>query len=428
MATSSLEMSSSSSNVTGAEHYLVGISPQYWAHAPMHIADILHLRLVNGINCWCSAVNNNDDSSNDDDKTTSSFVPISKCLLVGCIVNAAIRSDGSITYVLDDGTGFIDCLQWSNNTANDIYFLPSLVEDDDDPSPTFRIGDLVRVFGKINCISTKTKDRPIREIQASLIEHVESPAIGGCSLDAEARHWMACVHFQASITKIPERHNAVGFLEHLGPQIQSQVKERMHLPASDDTNASWRVFGVSCRCNIANHLENSMASLLYCHCQAKVEPLDPEFVFRDALLQTLLEMQLGHTKKLVFTYNQIKQNQRLWDVASKLVHRTMARSSNALHFSVERLFLNSVRALRQDGILYLVDGSSDLYLLITREKVLEPYVRNELYNSHNLESRNFVNLQGAPFLSRVHHERLLYIKRCLQNEKRYRETAKAPGQ
>jgi hypothetical protein len=318
-----------------------------------------------------------------------------------------------MTYVIDDGTGFIDCLQWSNNNGNDMYVLPSLMGDDDksDDNDKFRIGELVRIFGKINCISTTRADQGrssvIREIQVNLMERVESQSFGR-SLDAEARHWMACVDFQASASKTPSQHNALGFLDYLGPRIQSQVDERRHLPASDDTKGAWRVFGISCRCKSKN-LEY-MSSLLYCHCQAKVEPLDPEFVFRDALLQTLLEMQRLHTKKLVFTYKQIKPNERLRDLAAKQVHGT-AR----IDLSIDRLFLNTFRALRHDGILYLVDASSDLYLFITRDKVLEPYIRNEINKSQGSESKNFVNLQGARFLSKVHHERLLYIKRCLRN-------------
>jgi hypothetical protein len=41
---------------TGAESFLVGISPQYWAHVPLSIVDVQNLKLVNGINCYWSTV------------------------------------------------------------------------------------------------------------------------------------------------------------------------------------------------------------------------------------------------------------------------------------------------------------------------------------------------------------------------------------
>ena len=37
--------------LTGAEHFLVGLTPHYWAHIPMLISDVHHLGLVNGVSC-----------------------------------------------------------------------------------------------------------------------------------------------------------------------------------------------------------------------------------------------------------------------------------------------------------------------------------------------------------------------------------------
>jgi hypothetical protein len=385
---------------TGAEPFLVGISPQYWAHVPLSIVDVQNLKLVNGINCYWSSGGN------------EQLVPLSKCLIVGTIVNATMRSDESMAYVMDDGTGLIDCVLWSNNASNDMYSLPCLMKEDshaEESNIPFRLGDLVRVFGKINCLGKQANDRIIREIQASLMERVESPSSSSVllgnsySLDAEARHWMQCADFQLSAQKRPSDHNALRCLELLGPQIQSQVREKRHLPSADDSYGAWRVFGASCRCK---KLEYIMSELLYCHCKAKVEPLDPQFVFRDALLKTLLALQASHQKKLVFTYRQIKDNQQLKDVARK-----QAIAAGNVDLFVDRLLLNTFRALRHDGIIYLMDSKSDLYLFITRDKVLEPYVRSELNKGG---SKNFVRLQGAAFLSKAHNERLLYIKRCLK--------------
>jgi hypothetical protein len=37
--------------LSGAEHFLVGISPQYWSHTPMNIQCLHQLGLVEGIDC-----------------------------------------------------------------------------------------------------------------------------------------------------------------------------------------------------------------------------------------------------------------------------------------------------------------------------------------------------------------------------------------
>jgi hypothetical protein len=398
-------MASVDNQWTGAEPFLVGIAPNFWAHVPMTVSGVNDLKLVNGIHCWSSA-------------DCNQHVPISKCKLVGCIVNATIRSsDESILYVLDDGTGLIDCLVWANNTENDIFHLPSLVLDDHpdkcESSKEIGLGDIVRVFGKVQCVTIQgehdTKNEPfvIREIQASLVERIDGP-------NEEARHWNACAEREESMARDPTQFNALGYLKLLGPQITAQVKARQHLPAMDDMLGEWRIFGTSCTCDL-----DYKAELLYCHCQAKVEPLDPQFVFRDALLDHLLGVQATHAKKLMFPYKGIKINPKLRAIASTLLssNKKEDKQESKMKVLVDRILLNTFRALRYDGILYLANMNSDQYLLISRKWVLEPYVRRELEISRNGgTSKNFINFEGAPYLSQVHRDRLLYIKRSITEE------------
>jgi hypothetical protein len=401
-------------NFSGAESFLIGICPHYWAHIPMTISQVQGLKLVDGINC---AVVPTGPQNN------SKPVPLSKCLLVGYIINAEMRSNGSMSYVLDDGTGLVDCVDWK--TEDDIYYLPSLL--DSQTTFKFKIGDLVRIFGKIQCISISTEKQfmvvaqrklvfrdCIREIQITAIEHVESKSSQNITLDAEAHHWTACGNSVLSATG-PRLKNAADFLQILGSEIQHQVEDRRNLPAADDTLAAWRVFGASCRCCL-----EYKDSLLYCHCQAKIEPLDPEFTFRDALVVVLLEMQRKHEKKLSFNYKEVAGNKILQEIAIKQVAGTAKPRIN-----FDRLFLNTFRALRNDGIIFLTNSGTDMYLLVSRDRVLEPYVRDDIERSRANDtpvSRHFVNFDAAPFLSKVHHERLLYIRRCLSqtNENRNR--------
>lgn len=496
---------STSSTWTGSEPFLVGLSPSYWAHVPLNIIDVINLKLVNGINCLQStkrrgkrkrtsaslssitlspeeetnnSVGNVDDDDvgcDDNDVEKETFIPVSKCTLVGVIVSAEVRSDGSKLYVLDDGTGLMDCVDWSSsiptsydNRSQNIFQLPSLfsidpVEDEQNLQRNrrslFEIGDLVQVLGKINCLhreesATTRTTIIVREIKVTMMDKLEYPSTGICSsYDPQTNHWIQACNFLRSIDKSPEKYTPQGILESCGPDIASQVAERRYLPSADDTIGAWRVFGISCHCKLSY-----MDELLYCHCQAKVESLDPHFAFRDTLLHELLRMQQKKTKKLVFTYQEIKTNEKLQRLAVQQVSKnqvgptavsnpkmtTAGTTTTTLNGRqqrqktvaplVDRTFRNTFRALRHDGIIYLMDADSDNYLLITRGKVLEPFVRRQQYEQrankkpsasseekkdesslHSKKRRNrvFFCLDDEPYLSKVHLERLAYINASL---------------
>jgi hypothetical protein len=407
-STSVAAVETSTSRFSGAENFLVGISPHYWAHVPMSVADVNGLDLKDGVNCALVLP----ATSRCDDRVK--FVPVSKCILVGYIVSIDIKSKGTTIYVLDDGTGMIDCVNWTS--GDDIFSLPSLMGSHGMDSPEYNIGDLIRVFGKINVIKRELAVGKvcvwdcIREIRINVMEHVQS-------VDAEAGHWISCSNSVLSVSSTSntekECHslqNSVDFLELLGSDIQEQVHDRRNLPSADDTLAAWRVFGTSCQCSLAYK-----EALLYCHCQAKLEPLDPNFTFRDTLLSTLLEMEVVQQGRLYFQYKTVATNERLVVIATRMVAATLNPTINA-----NRLFLNTFRALRQDGIVHLSDLRDDSYLLISRDRVLDPYVTKEMQKSafSGSEKKNFVSFDGAPYLTpKVHQERVLYIRRmCLSKE------------
>jgi hypothetical protein len=444
--------------------FVAGISPQYWSYVPMSVMDVLNLKLKDGIN-WM-IIRNNDSSSKQkslldgdgddngragEEKEKNEFLlsPISRCLLVGYIVYKSRRRDGSIIYILDDGTGLIDCVHWFNNNNNndtqqDIYHLPSLnmggdtndQDDYTDDAACFSVGDPVRIFGKIECLASisKTKNQEmnsgggnhnhngndidnnvhtVREIHTSLIERVQN------DIASEAQHWM-----QSSSSWSCQNLDSLGLgninscLDNLGPQIQSQINNKINLPAADDIyTCSWRVFGTNCCCNLSY-----MDDMLYCHCQCKVEPLDPSYHFRDTILHLLQSMQAQTTKRLQFKYKQIRNNEQLQTLASREIivvdeqqHDTIKKKMNTL---IDRLFLKTFSALRNDGIIYLLNSNTDEYLLITRYKVLEPYIRNQIENKKNKKTSNYISYQNSPpYISRViHNERLLYIKRLIQQQ------------
>eukprot|EP00980_Cylindrotheca_fusiformis_P031732 scaffold26875_cov122-Cylindrotheca_fusiformis.AAC.2 len=326
-------------------------------------------------------------------------IPISKCLLVGRIVYEQIRSDLSIAYVIDDGTGLIDCVSYS--LIDDEYSLPSLqptsAKRHDETTATIRLGGLVRLFAKIKNLAIDD-GKVIRELQARAILPVQE----AYNSNPEVDHWIACARFQASSTdsmRYPKR-----CLAELGGTIQSQVRAKRHLPSANDRSGEWRVFGTSCHCTC----ETLKKSLLYCHCQAKVLPNDPKFQFRDALLQHLLDLQQNHCKKLVVAYKDLKDDPHLRNVAEQ---QAMVGKVNKKVIQAS-LLPSTIRALVQDGILYHLDEETDEYLLITRELVMEPFVRDEIQITKN--RKNFVDMEHAPpYLRHVDLEKLLYVKRCV---------------
>jgi len=397
-------------------NFVAGISPQYWSYVGMSVMDVSNLKLRDGLNWLPSPPSNADFVS-----------PVSKCLLVGYIVYVAERKGGCMVYILDDGTGLIDCVNWPSNidsNAQDPYNLPSLAcpLDDEEHRDIFQVGDLVRVFGKIECLASTTKSKTtfattqegkrrkgntddgcdetsiVREIHANIIEPVENYGF------SEAHHWID----SSRLDPVDIR----SCLDAVGPKIRLQIDNRVDLPAADDKLFSWRVFGVSCSCNLSY-----MEDLLYCHCQAKAEPMDPLYRFRDALLHKLLSMQSRMSERLEFKYKQIINDADLQAVALK---DFIAEERTDKKDTINKLFLKTFRALRCDGVVYLLDSDTDEYLLITRTKVLEPFIRSQMegVTDSSKTMQHFVSYNKAPeFISRVHNERLLYIKRLLIGHK-----------
>jgi len=390
-------------NWSGAEPFLVGIAPSFWSHVPLSIGQVHDLKLIEGISCRIEKKS---------DKVKP--IPVSRCRLVGTVVAAERRTNGSVLYVIDDGTGIIDCLFW---VEKDLYSLPSLTNKPDIDDGILSVGQVVRVLGRIECVSVQGAQGKItlagrewefrdciREIHASLIEPMQASRAAPNSMDAETKHWLDSLQ-QCSNT------NALDVLELLGPKIAAQVADQSNLPAVDDTTGAWRLFGLQCRCMMAYK-----DSLLYCHCQATVEPLDPHFRYRDALLNMLLDMeqsQTSSTEPLRFQYKTASENKPLLEISREEISRQERPSTN-----VARLVANTFRLLRQDGVLHLLDAESDTYLLISREKVLEPSLRT-LLSSDAETAVERANLKKNPpnYLAKVPKVRLQFVRRNVYNDR-----------
>lgn len=446
-------MMSEEAVLCGAEEYLVGLSPLYWSHLPLCIADVSNMKIVGGVNCLVREIQNDSDSntntSNTNNKSIQCF-PVSRCMLVGTIINAEEKANNSYFYVLDDGTGFIDCLEWGQG-ENTIYSLPNLMDgfkgssagckgsNQTSQEDEFRVGDIVRVMGRLECVSVSEATTELKlvgqnktfevrdcihELHVNKIEKLTGSAPTSTStthndLDWEANHWVKTIAETEPALNSQQQQglrHANHVLEWLGPTIRADVEKKRNFPSADDTDGAWKVFGASCQCDLPYK-----DMLLYCHCQAKAEPLDPNFVYRDKLLSVLLLMERNYHERLVdnetrmqlsasldfrFQYRTISNHTQLCGVAAQVTSPT---STGQPSMQSGGLIIATFRALREDGILHLLDEKSDTYLLISRKSVLAPYL--ERSTGRKQKGR------GPPtYLQNVPYARLQYLKRCSRQQ------------
>jgi hypothetical protein len=395
----------------GSEPFLVGLSTGYWSNIPMSIADVHETKIVGGVICIIRH------------SPRIQFFPVSKCTLVGMIVFADFKADNKISYVLDDGTGWIDCLAWAEN-QDGIYALPTIAGFTGAAEKSkFAVGDRVRIFGSISCLNVsdtycnmqlngslvEVRDC-IHEIKVNSIERLASSETAN-DLNWEANHWVRSIQSTKPATggnKCGLR-NAIHTLEWLGPKIRKDVEKLENFPSSNDPLGAWKVFGVACTCKLSYK-----EALLYCHCKATAEPLDPEFEFRDMLLNHLLEMEQEHRQSqekqnnpqldLRFQYRTIANIPALCKTAKEVVSETEKPELN-----VAALIQGTFRALRQDGILCLLDEDSDTYLLVSRKGVLEPYIQRRAQRKKKWHRKPF-------YLRHVSDDRLKYVEKCSVEE------------
>jgi len=233
----------------------------------------------------------------------------------------------------------------------------------------------------------------------------------------------------------------------LGPEIAKQVADQSNLPSADDTVGGWRLFGSQCPCGDDNRLKQE---LLYCHCIATAESMDPNFAYRDGLLSKLLDLErdqaLSSNERdlnsrdeamngdetlkppfnfhpLRFSYKALLEDDELNQVANKEVLSqsvAAAASGASLAAQVQQLVRNTVRALRQDGILHLEDREQDVYLFVSKRGALAPYIYRSLECKDNLERTKF-HSERPDFLDKVPRARVQLVKRMVHLEQQERK-------
>jgi Telomere regulation protein Stn1 len=369
--------------LSGMEPFLVGLSPSFWAHTPMEINSIV---VVGG-------------ASSSSQATTSSKVrptanggvlvyhgrPVSKCKLVGWIVSADHKGECHY-YVVDDGTGLMDVLHFTE----DEEALPPLLWPSEDAAAAvhphyYNVGDIVSIFGKIIYMDGKV------EIRASTM-------IAATPND-EIRHWQQTTTCHDQLSYSQQQlllSRPLDVIAQLGSSIGDQIRNLANLPATDDSIGLWRLFGTSCPC-IAGRIKDD---LLYCKCIATVDSLDPNLTYRWQLLDRLLILQERHPSgPLQFPYESVAHDATICTGPT-----TASSAAPAAPTAATRMIRNAFRILRQDGILYLSDKDNDTYVLVSRSRVLEPFVRQTL--------AKFAS-QRPKFLEHVPSARLQIVRRSV---------------
>ncbi len=74
---------------------------------------------------------------------------------------------------------------------------------------------------------------------------------------------------------------------------------------------------------------------------------------------------------LLFNFETIYRDDELTTIASAVA----ASSSSSTKSNAQRLFRKTFAAMTNDGILSLYDLEEDLYLLVSRTRVIEPFLR-----------------------------------------------------
>jgi hypothetical protein len=406
-------------NLRGAEHNVIGLSPHYWAYIPFLIVDINRLAIVHDVFCVI-ATNDYDSNQNHDNPCVLRINPVSRCKLVGIVVGIDKKSSGLTTFVIDDGTGLIDCLMWPQSNHSN---LPTLMDDellDYLKEKTFLIGDCVRVYGTIRAaaISGSREDscrnhwksrECVHELNVSTIQQIDRNH-SSCryNVNPEYEHWIQCRKWKERYEQKSAKtiYNGFNALQLVGADLVNNTVSPSDFPSADDHIGAWRVFGTDCHCNLPYREE-----LLYCHCQATVEPLDPNFLLRDSILMKLIHLQnktCSQFEPLNFAYSTLLLDSDLESIA-----HTLGALSTC---DVTRLMFRTFAALRRDGILYLFDNDTDRYILITRTRIYEPYILQYQRDAHNPKCCNRQATCHPPpnfFFTSAPYLRLQLVRRTL---------------
>mmetsp|Transcript_17819 Transcript_17819/g.37203 ORF Transcript_17819/g.37203 Transcript_17819/m.37203 type:complete len:506 (-) Transcript_17819:33-1550(-) len=355
--------------------------------------------------------------------STWNIIPVSRVLLRGTATVIDRRPNGNTLIVVDDGTGCIDCLYREDFFGGKNAYITAFfaeheqLENSGDANhrknfyfgQRFTIGDSLEVMGEIKtltagnvadgtlCEGLETCNDSL-EVRFGCIREVHVTSV--CNADfgtsrttkhrnGDMVHWLKCTEFSREMAN--NIRNGKDVLTLLGNQISKSILNNSDFCAYTYLKAN-TILNRKC-CQTPRRFRKA---LFYCHCEGTLETMDPKFQFRDALLHHLLDMEkrlkspedspyrsvtedamdLFGAKlesclpPLIFKFESILRDEDLSSLSLNLVSQTSNPDANAL-----RLLRKTIAAVTKDGILSLYDHEKDLYLLVSRTRVIEPYLR-----------------------------------------------------
>ena len=378
----------------------------------------------------CSFENGNNQQNERDGENNNMpwhIVPLSRVLLRGIATTIDKRPNGNTLIVLDDGTGCIDCLyrddMYNGNNAYLSSFFAQHEQFNDGGSDNvnwngfrFSVGDSLEVMGKIKVLTAGSiKSNACKQLEncGSPLEvrfgcvreiHATSVCVIGTGQsrmanqwNGEVVHWLKCIDFTGRVANQHDEmqmvRNGKEVLPFLGERIASSVLNENE--SRDYTNLRRNGTNTVLHRKCCQTPKRFRKELFYCHCEATLETLDPTLQFRDALLHHLLDMEMElHSPSdsaypsatedvldmfgaktestpppLLVRYETISRDERISSALLDVVSSTKLPEVNAL-----RLIRKTFSAMTKDGILSLYDQDKDLYLLVSRTRVIEPYL------------------------------------------------------
>lgn len=428
-------------SISDVDYRLIGLSPQYWSYTRLSVGDLNALPLINGIDCFIAPRHIDADSNSISDQWH--IFPLSRVLLRGVVIAIDRRPNGCTLIVIDDGTGAIDCRCWEE-PSNSAFHLPALLPQHQlsinrNNGLRYDIGDSVEVMGKIKTLTAGSASSAagstlsgnnttaqlevrfgcVREVHATSVYAIDKQQTSIANVqNSESVHWLKCINVEKDVsTQNSTMKNGKEVLSLLGHKISSSL-----LRDGDSTTIGKTNVLVRQCCQTPQRFRHE---LFYCHCEATLETLDSTFSFRDAVLNHLLdcESELHHIGSclyqsatedcmdlygaepksmpppFLFTFQSICSDTRLSSIARSLVASTNLPDANR-----HRLFQKTFAAMTKDGLLSLYDPEEDLYLLVSSNRVLEPFLKR----AKGMDDGGFVrpNIPEPFFIRSVPRKRL----------------------
>ncbi|CAM9493143.1 unnamed protein product [Ectocarpus sp. 4 AP-2014] len=388
------------SNTPGLRVHEWGLNPLFWSYVKLVIRDVHGLGTLGGI---------------DDSHVLHGDKAIHRVEVSGVVVHVkpgATKASGSyVKYILDDGTGLLPCTQYERHAGTGATHRGQ--------SERHELGELLIVQGKLK------RYRGAREVAITSASKPTDP-------NQETLHWLRCVELGKTVYRSPF-------------QRDDYIDEELVAGSS-------QARPTQCGCG-AVYAE----AVGYCRCVAAPLALDPAFEFRDALLARLAakeESLAGPDEHLRFHFaRDVRDDPSLRSVAARVVAAASASASAASAAAVAaarsgtsvgkrpaeaaaaaaaaaapRRVMQQAKALEllravmsslhRDGALHFLDRARDVYVLVSRGRVLRPAVEEACRRRRlGLSQENEIirALQGSALL---HHVPGVRIRACVHRMKK----------